>query len=43
MVTKIVNKEAFKAIGVKWIGTFEQAAKGEIKSFHKGFLKGKMR
>lgn len=41
MVTKIVNKEAFKAIGVKWIGTFEQAAKGEIKSFHKGFLERK--
>ncbi|GAE44483.1 BH2119-like protein [Mesobacillus boroniphilus JCM 21738] len=41
MVTKIINKEAFKAIGVKWIGTFEQAAKGEIKSFHKGFLERK--
>ncbi|MCM3572617.1 GyrI-like domain-containing protein [Mesobacillus subterraneus] len=35
------NKEAFKAIGVKWVGTFEQAAKGEIKVFHKNFLNSK--
>jgi predicted transcriptional regulator YdeE len=41
MNAKIVKKEPFKAIGVKWIGTFEQAAKGEIKSFHKGFLERK--
>ena len=41
METKIVNKEAFKAVGVKWIGTFEQAAKGEIKDFHKKFLNSK--
>jgi len=41
METKIVNKEAFKAVGVKWIGSFEQAAKGEIKSFHKEFLERK--
>jgi predicted transcriptional regulator YdeE len=26
----IVTKESFKAVGVKWRGTFEQAAKGEI-------------
>ena len=38
MEIKIVNKEEFKAIGVKWIGTFEQAARGEIKGFHKEFL-----
>lgn len=41
MDTKIVKKEPFKAVGVKWIGTFEQAAKGEIKNFHKGFLERK--
>ncbi|NKE06538.1 MULTISPECIES: GyrI-like domain-containing protein [Mesobacillus] len=39
MEAKLVKKEAFMAIGVKWIGTFEQAAKGEIKGFHKEFLK----
>lgn len=39
MKAKVVQKEAFKAIGVKWIGTFEQAARGEIKIFHKKFLK----
>lgn len=38
MEMKILNKEAFKAIGAKWVGTFEQAARGEIKSFHKEFL-----
>lgn len=41
MEAKLVNKEAFKAIGVKWVGTYEQAAKGEIKIFHKEFLKRK--
>ncbi|UYZ23750.1 GyrI-like domain-containing protein [Mesobacillus jeotgali] len=41
MEAKVVNKEAFKAIGVKWVGTFEQAAKGEIKVFHKNFLNSK--
>jgi predicted transcriptional regulator YdeE len=41
MEAKLLNKEAFKAIGVKWIGTFEQAAKGEIKNFHRGFLERK--
>lgn len=38
---KVVNKDAFKAVGVKWVGTFEQAAKGEMKIFHKEFLKRK--
>ncbi|MBT2660050.1 GyrI-like domain-containing protein [Bacillus sp. ISL-45] len=41
MEAKVVKKEAFKAIGVKWVGTFEQAAKGEIKVFHKKFLNSK--
>ena len=41
MEAKVENKEAFKAIGVKWVGTFEQAAKGEIKVFHKNFLNSK--
>ncbi len=38
MEAKLVNKEAFKAVGVKWTGTFEQAARGEIKNFHHEFL-----
>lgn len=41
MEAKVVNKKPFKAVGVKWFGTFEQAAKGEIKIFHKEFLKRK--
>ncbi|MBT2680111.1 GyrI-like domain-containing protein [Bacillus sp. ISL-35] len=39
MEPKVVNKETFKAVGVKWIGTYEQAARGEIKVFHHEFLK----
>jgi predicted transcriptional regulator YdeE len=41
MEVKVHNKKAFRAIGVKWTGTFEQAAKGEIKIFHKNFLEKK--
>jgi predicted transcriptional regulator YdeE len=41
MQAKVVKKETFKAVGVKWIGTFEQAARGEIKTFHHEFLERK--
>ncbi|CAM3727041.1 GyrI-like domain-containing protein [Mesobacillus thioparans] len=41
MGAQMVYKEAFKAVGVKWVGTFEQAARGEIKNFHHEFLKRK--
>ena len=37
MKVEIVNKKGFKAIGVKWSGTFEQAAKGEIKNLLEEF------
>jgi predicted transcriptional regulator YdeE len=33
----IVTKEAFKGVGVKWSGTFEQAAKREIKELLQNF------
>jgi predicted transcriptional regulator YdeE len=35
--TSIVNIPAFQAIGLKWQGTFEQAAAGEIKELMKDF------
>ena len=41
MEARIVKRSKFTAVGVKWVGTFEQAAKGEIKVFHKEFLKRK--
>ncbi|MBB6454052.1 putative transcriptional regulator YdeE [Salirhabdus euzebyi] len=30
----VVNKEAFKAVGLKWEGTFEEAGAGEIRKVH---------
>lgn len=37
MNVEIIKKKAFQGIGLKWIGTFEQAAKGEIKQLHQDF------
>ncbi|GER67507.1 hypothetical protein BpJC7_29410 [Weizmannia acidilactici] len=45
MEVQIVQKHAFNAIGGKWTGTFEQAARGEIRKFFHAFKQkmGKIR
>ncbi|WP_243299721.1 GyrI-like domain-containing protein [Bacillus litorisediminis] len=37
MEISVVTRSAFKGIGVKWSGTYEQAAKGEIRTVHQKF------
>ena len=37
MEIKVESKRAFKGIGVKWYGTYEQAAKGEIRTAQQEF------